>query len=153
LCCLDFGLTLYGQSETYWSGSYREINEVSPSFGKYLSMHPLIFVCAGLVWIGIFSLLIAILPEKMAMTVAMCVVIGHMTGAATWLCFRFGSYQACNGLFLLTAIVIVSAFNLGRSDNGRALIDWSQTRMPGWTRWGIAALLIVLPLWWFLIPH
>jgi len=153
LCSLDLGLTLYGQSDTYWTGDYRHVNEVSPSFGKYLAIHPLAFVAAGLVWIGIFSSLIAILPEMLAMTVSICVVIGHMTGAASWLAYRFASYQGCNALFLLTALLIVTAFNLGRSDKGHALIDWSRTRMPAWTRWGVAAMLIVLPIWWFLIPH
>lgn len=153
LCCLDFGLTLYGQSDAYWSGGYRDVNELSPSFAKYLSMHPLAFACAGLVWIGIFSSLISILPDKIAMTISICVVIGHMTGAASWLAYRFGSYQACNALFLLTAVVIVGAFNLGRSDTGGTLIDWSRTRVPAWTRWVLAAILIVLPIWWFLIPH
>ena len=153
LCCLDFGLTLYGQSDVYWRGDYRDVNELSPSFGTYLSMHPLAFVVAGLVWIGIFSSLIAILPEKIGMTISIGVLIGHMTGAASWLAYRFGSYQACNALFLLTAIVIVVAFNKGRSDTGRTLIDWSQTRVPAWTRWVLATLLVVLPIWWFLIPH
>lgn len=153
LCCLDFGLTLYGQSGAYWSGNYGNVNEVSPSFAKYLAIHPLAFVGAGLVWIGIFSSLIGILPEKIGMTISICVVIGHMAGAATWLLFRFGSYQACNALFLLTAIVIVAAFNMGHSDTGQTLIDWSRTRVPAWTRWALAALLVLLPIWWFLIPR
>ena len=153
LCCLDFGLTLYGQSDAYWNGTYSDINEISPSFGKYLSMHPLAFVGAALIWIAIFSSLIAILPEKVAMTISICVVIGHMTGAASWLAYRFGSYQACNALFLTTAVVIVSSFNLGRSEKGQTLIDWSRIGMPTWTRWIFAAILIVLPIWWFLIPH
>lgn len=153
LCCLDFGLTLYGQSDAYWAGNYSDVNEISPSFGKYLSTHPLAFVFAGLVWISIFSSLIAILPETIGMTISICVVIGHMTGAASWLAYRFGSYQSCNSLFLLTSIVIVVSFNRGRSDTGQTLIDWPRTRVPTWTRWVLAALLVVLPIWWFLIPH
>ncbi len=153
LCFLDFGLTLYGQSETYWSGSYSDVNEISPSFGKYLSIHPIAFVGAGLVWIAIFSSLIAILPEKLAMTVSVCVVLGHMTGAASWLAYRFGSYQACNALFLLTAVLIVGSFTLGRSENGQTVINWSRTGMPTWTRWVLAAILVALPIWWFLLPR
>lgn len=68
MCCLDFGLTLYGQSDVSWSGNYQDVNEISPSFGQYLSMHPMAFVAAGVIWTGIFSSLISLLPEKLGMT-------------------------------------------------------------------------------------
>ena len=153
LCSLDCGLTLYGQSEAYWAGQYRSVNELSPSFGQYLAIHPLAFVFADLVWICIFSTLIAILPEKVGMTISICVVIGHMAGAASWLAYRFGSYQSCNALFLLTSIAIVTSFNMGRSETGQTLIDWSRLPVPGWSRWILAAVLVIVPIWWFLIPH
>ena len=153
LCCLDFGLTLYGQSSAYWAGNYKDVNEISPSFRDYLTTHPLVFAGMGLVWIGIFSTLIAILPEKIGMTISIAVVIGHMAGATSWLAYRFGSYQACNALFLFTSIAIVTSFNMGRSDTGQTLIDWSRTPMPSWTRWILAVLLVAVPVWWFLIPH
>jgi hypothetical protein len=153
LCCLDLGLTLYGQSDAYWSGNYGHVDELSPSFGRSLALHPLAFVATGLAWVSIFSSLISILPEKLAMMLSICVVMGHMTGAASWLAYRFGSYQACNGLFLLTAVAIVTAFNWGRSDNGQAVLDWSRTGLPAWTRWVVVAMLLVVPSWWFLIPH
>jgi len=47
LCALDFGLTLYGQSDRYWAGNYTDVNEMSPSFARYLAIHPLAFVAAG----------------------------------------------------------------------------------------------------------
>ncbi len=153
LCCLDVGLTLYGQSAEYWSGQYGHVNEMSPSFAKYLAIHPLAFVRMCLVWVGIFSTLIAILPARIGMTISIAVVIGHMAGSASWLAYRLGSYQTCNALFLITSIVIVISFEKGRSDSGQTLINWSQTRVPVWTRWALAGLLIVLPIWWFLIPQ
>ena len=153
MCCLDFGLTLYGQSDAYWSGNYQDVNEMSPSFGRYLAMHPLAFVAAAAVWIVILSSLIALLPEKLGMTLSIGIVLGHMAGAASWLAFRFGSYQSCNVLFLLTAGVIVTAFNMGRSDSGQTLIDWSRTPIPTWIRWLLIATLAILPVWWFLVPQ
>ena len=42
LCVLDFGLTLYGQSVAYWDGDFDAVNEGSPSFAHYLSLHPLV---------------------------------------------------------------------------------------------------------------
>jgi hypothetical protein len=153
LCCLDFALTLYGQSPAYWAGNYQAVNEISPSFRWYLETHPLLFAVMGMVWIGIFSTLIAILPEKIGMAISVAVVIGHMAGSATWLAYRLNSYQSCNALFLFTSIAIVTSFNMGRSDTGRTLIDWNRTNVPPWTRWILAAALVALPVWWFLIPH
>jgi hypothetical protein len=153
LCLLDFGLTLYGQSDAYWSGNYSAFNEMSPSFGQYLSIHPLVFVAAGIVWIGLFSTLIVILPEQIAMTLAVCVVIGHMLGAFSWLAYRFQSYQTCNALSLVTAALIVTSFNMGRSGNGQGLLNWTRTGLPSWTRWAFSVLLAVIPVWWFLVPR
>jgi hypothetical protein len=153
LCCLDFGLTLYGQSSAYWAGDYNDANELSPSFRAYLTSHPLVFAAMCLVWIGIFSTLIVILPEKLGMTVSIAVVLGHMAGSTTWLAYRFNSYQACNALFLFTSIAIVASFNLGRSDTGQTMINWARLGVPLWTRLILAAILVAVPIWWFLIPH
>ena len=153
LCCLDISLTLFGQSPAYWAGNYQDVNEISPSFRVYLTTHPLVFAGMGLVWIAIFSSLIAILPEKVGMTISIAIVIGHTTGSATWLLYRFNFYLACIALCLFTSIAIVTSFNMGRSDTGETLIDWSRTPVPSWTRWILAVLLVAISLWWFLIPH
>jgi hypothetical protein len=42
---------------------------------------------------------------------------------------------------------------MGRSDTGQTLIDWSRAPVPTWTRWLLIAILFILPIWWFLIPH
>jgi len=153
LCLLDFGLTLYGQSGAYWSGSYQDVNELSPSFGYYLSIHPLAFLGAMVLWIAIFSAAIVLLPEMFAMAAAIAIVIGHMAGAASWLAFRFNNYQACNALFLVTSFVVVLAFKRGQTDDGTAAFKWHRTGLPDWVRWVVIAALIGLPVWWFLIPR
>ena len=53
----------------------------------------------------------------------------------------------------LTSIAIVTPFNLGRSDTGETLINWSRLGVPHWIRWLLAAMIITVPVWWFLIPH
>ena len=153
LCSLDFGLTLYGQSDTYWNGDFSSVNEMSPSFARFLAIHPLTFVAAQLLWIAIFSVLILLLPEKLALTLVLAIVIGHMAGAATWLAYRFNSYQSCNVLFLATSGVIVFAFKRGQNNDGRAAFKWERTGLPSWTRWLLIAALISLPVWWFIIPR
>ena len=153
LCTLDVGLTLYGQSDAYWSGNYADVNEISPSFGYYLSIHPLVFAAVVFVWIAIFSAIILLLPEMLALTICIAIVIGHMAGAATWFAYRFNNYQACNALFLITSLVVVLAFKRGQTNDGRSAVDWQRTGLPGWSRWLIVLALIGLPVWWFLIPR
>ena len=153
LCMLDFGLTLYGQSESYWSGNFSDANEISPSFAQYLAIHPLAFVGAGLLWIISFSSIVVLLPEILALTVSIAVVIGHMGGAATWFAYRFHNYQACNALFLATAFIVVLSFKRGQNDTGASALNWRHTGVPEWIRWAVVAILIALPVWWFLIPH
>jgi hypothetical protein len=153
LCSLDLGLTLYGQSTDYWAGNYSAVSEGSPSFAHYLSIHPLMFAGAGLLWMAFFSAVILLLPEKLALTLSIGVMLGHMAGAASWLMYRFGAYQMCNALFIVTAGLIVLAFKRGQRTDGRSAFDWERTGLPGWIRWLLIAVLALLPTWWFLIPR
>jgi hypothetical protein len=153
LCGLDFGLTFYGQSAEYWAGNYSAVNEMSPSFNYYLSVHPLMAGAAMLLWMFLFSALILLLPEMLALVLVVAIVIGHMVGATTWLAFSLRSYQACGVLFLLTSALIVFAFKRGQNSDGRAAFDWSRTGLPGWARWVVILLLAALPVWWFLVPR
>lgn len=153
LCSLDYGLTLYGQSEEYWRGNYQVVNEMSPSFAHYLAIHPLASVAAAFVWITVFSAVVLLVPEGMALVISVAIVIGHMEGAASWLAYRFHAYQACNALSLGVAVLIVVAFKRGQNTDGSAAFDWQRTGLPEGAQWLLIAVLVVLPTWWFLIPH
>lgn len=153
VCLLDYSLTLAGQSSSYWGGDYTSVNEGSPSFAYYLTVHPLVAVAAGFLWIAIFSTIILLLPETIALIVAIAVLFGHTIGALTWLMFRFHSYQACNLLFLVSSTLVVFAFKKGQSKDGRSVIQWERTGLPEWCRWLTIAALATVPIWWFLIPH
>jgi hypothetical protein len=152
LCCLDFGLTLYCQSPTYWSGNYAHANEMSPSFRYYLTIHPVMFVAMVIVWIALFSTMIAILPVTVSRAIAVTVVIGHMIGAGSWPPFR-GSYQLGCSLILLTSFVIATFFTLGQADPGQPMINWHRTGFPDWTRWVLTGCLFSVAVWWFVVPH
>ncbi|MEO0532064.1 MAG: hypothetical protein AAF266_16040 [Planctomycetota bacterium] len=153
VCLFDIGLTMAGQSEAYWAGDYSAVEELSPSAAHYLSIHPLYAAGMAAVWIGLFTVVIALLPEFLALTVSIAIVIGHLTAATTWLLYRFGSYQGANAVCLLTALVIVLSFKRGQSVDGSSAIDWRRTGLPEPVRWLTIGLLILLPLWWFLIPR
>jgi len=153
LCTLDAGFTLYGQSPNYWAGNYADVNELSPSFAHALSIHPLAFVGLILLWIVLFSATILLLPELLALTISVAIVIGHVAGAGGWLLYHFENYQACIALVLVSAFVIVLSFKRGQCESGQSAFDWQRTGLPGWSRWALVALLIALPVWWLLIPH
>jgi hypothetical protein len=153
LCIVDNGLTLYGQSDEYWNGDYASVNELSPSFARYLAIHPLAFVAAGLLWMAIFSTLIGLLPRFWAVFITIGIVLGHMTGAASWLAYRFGSYQSANLLFAITALIVTCALRRVDLCAEHAIIDWSRFPLPNWTRWVAIAILFALPAWWFFIPR
>lgn len=153
ICLLDYSLTLAGQSSAYWSGDYTAVNEVSPSFAYYLTVHPLAAMAAGVLWIAIFSAIILLLPEMLALIVSIAILFGHTFGALSWLMFRFHSYQACNLLFLVSATLVVYAFKKGQSNEGRSAIQWERTGLPEWSRWLVIATFATVPIWWFLIPR
>jgi hypothetical protein len=85
LCLLDIVLTLYGQSSAYWDGEFRDVTEASPVFAAYLAIHPVVFVVAGLVWIAVFTTLVATLPATLGSVVATAVSMGHAVGSLAWL--------------------------------------------------------------------
>jgi hypothetical protein len=153
LCLLDFGLTLFCQPSAYWAGDHTAVSEISPSYAHALAIHPLVFCGVGLSWICIFSALILLLPESLALTLTVAIVIAHMAGAASWLVYRFHSYQSANLLALMTSGLIVLAFKRGQDRDGRPAFNWDRTGFPGWIRWLLILLIAVLPVWWYIIPH
>jgi hypothetical protein len=85
LCLLDIVLTLCGQSSAYWDGEFRDVTEASPAFAACLTIHPVVFVVAGLVWIAVFTSLVTTLPALLGRVVATTFSIGHAVGALAWL--------------------------------------------------------------------
>jgi hypothetical protein len=149
---LDGALTLAGQSESYWSGSYAQTNEASPTFDHLLTIHPLAFVAGLLTWMGVFTGIILLLPDTLALVVCIAVTLGHTVGAATWVFFRYQyGYQVCNGLFLLAAV----ALGLGIRWGWRAGPS-QEYRLPvlsaRW-RWVLAAVLFAIGVYLFLWPR
>ncbi len=123
-------------------GELRAVNEGSPTFNHLLQIHPAAFMAGLLVWAAVFVGLILLLPDTPALIVSIAVTFGHTVGAATWLLFRFDyGYQICNGLFLLSAVVLGLGIRHGwRASPARAY------QPPGWhpiVRWSVVAALPV----------
>lgn len=152
LCALDGSVTLAGQSAEYWAGNYAVANEGSPTFNHLLQFHPSAFATGLAVWAAIFVVVLLLLPETPALILSIAVTFGHTAGAATWLLFGYKyGYQACNALFLTTAIVLGLGIRNGwraRPDKDYKFRDW-----PLGLRWAVAALLFGVGVYLFLWPR
>ncbi len=150
---LDAALTLRGQSAEYWAGNYTRVNELSPTFHHLLAYHPLAFVVGFLGWVLIFATMILLLPRTLALAMSLAVTIGHTWGATTWLLHRFHyGYQACEALFVLTALVLALGIERIWGAGGKpAELAGSRLRPP--LRWGLVAVLAGIAGYLFLWPR
>jgi len=107
----DGSITLYGQSEAYWSGNYELANESFPAFNWALQQHPMVFIAQSLVWVTVFCLLILVLPNFLSEVTAFALVQGHTWGVMTWLVYSLQlNYYLCLLYFLGIAVVLVYCF-------------------------------------------
>ena len=152
LCVLDNTLTLVGQSSQYWAGNYGCVNEGSPTFCQLLQIHPAAFIAGGAIWIMVFVGGILLLPGTLALILSIAVTFGHTAGAASWLYFRFHyGYQICNGLFLLSAMLV----GIGIRWGWRALPerDYRLRRLPSLARWVMLVVLLGASVYLYLWPR
>jgi hypothetical protein len=154
LSFLDALVTLYGQSASYWSGNYQCVNEISPTFNQLLHIHPGAFLLGGAAWIVVLSAMILLLPEVLALSVAMAITLGHITAINSWIgMLPPHGYAISNLLSAVGSLILVVFFKRGQSESGESAIDWKRTGLPGWTRWMTIACLAVVPIYLFLIPR
>ena len=141
LCIVDVTLTLVGQPSQYWAGNYAYVNEMSPAFNQLLQIHPAAAITGTVAEIMILVACILLLPNTLATILSVAATIGHTTGAATWLLGRFHfGFQLCNGLILLSAILIAIGIQWSRqtaSDREHRFWKWSP-----FVRWSLVSLLL-----------
>lgn len=147
---LDGGLTLAGQSASYWSGEFEQVNEASPRFRQLLVVHPLAFAGGILTWIGIFVAIILLLPDTLALAVSLTVTFGHCVGALTWIIWRFQyGYQVANLLFLVAGILLALGIRSGwrarPADEYRLPLSPVARGLISFLLFGIGAYLFLWP--------
>lgn len=153
-CLFDAAVTLYGQSAAYWMGDYQIVEEMSPTPRYWLQIHPLVFVAGTGGWILTFSAIILLLPETLALSLAMMVCLGHLVCGNCWVMWRMpNGYFLGNAIFVVASFVLVLMFKRGQNGAGNSVIDWQRTGLPGWMRWATIACLALIPIYLFLIPR
>ena len=89
-----FGLTLAGQSESYWAGEHSTASELNPLGYPLLAFSPWLFIAVAVSWLGLFSAFIIGLPRRLAGWLAVGIALGHALGGSTWLSRDFGIVAA-----------------------------------------------------------
>jgi hypothetical protein len=112
---LDVTLTLHGQPPEYWAGDYTRTTEGAAFYRRLYEIHPSAGVGGNLLFIGLIGALLVLLPERLAVVLALAAAFGSTWGASTWVERHLitraawgsptgvGWYQAVNALFLMTA--------------------------------------------------
>lgn len=150
LGALDCGLTLRGQSAAYWQGNYNDVNEASPFLNRLLHVHPRAFVAGMAALATIFVAMILLLSDVLALMTSIAVTMGHMMGSISWL-LRFGfSYQACNNLCAVCAILLGLGIYYGWRSRPE---EPYRIGLPLAVRWLIAGILIAIAIYLFLWPR
>ena len=153
LACLDSTLTLAAQSKEYWAGNYARVNEMSPTFHQLLAYHPLAFVAGEAGWILIFTGMILLMPQTLALIMSIAVTLGHTGGAASSLLFRYPyGYQVCIGLCLLVAVGLAVGIRWG----WRAEPQFDAPvglRLPCALRWAVIVALFGIAVYLYLWPR
>jgi hypothetical protein len=153
LACLDSALTLGGQSAAYWAGNYSRVNEASPTFHQLLAYHPLAYFAGQAGWILVFTLMILLMPQTLALMTSIAVTLGHTLGAASWFVFRLHyGYQLCSGLFLMTAIGLAVGIRWGWQAEPRSDEPIGR-KLPMAFRWAVIGLLFSVAAYLFLWPR
>ena len=111
---LDVGLTLWGQSPSYWvDGLFA--NEGNPLAERLLLIHPMAFLGAGVVWLVFVQGLISILPRIAALSVSVAVAQSHAWAAGGWIRMFFPyPHLFLAMLFLASAAMAVLACERSR---------------------------------------
>lgn len=108
MCLFDTAVTLYFQPAAYWAGDYARVNEFSPVDRWMLGRHPGLFAAWVMVWITAFCIAILKLPTRIALGIALFLLINNTAGAASWLGRRFpeGGWVQI-GLYAVTAALVI----------------------------------------------
>lgn len=109
-CALDASLTLVFQPETYWTGGFAAVNEISPIDRWMLMQHPIAFAVWVATWIVAFSVVIRCLSARVGMAVAITLILGNVSGAYSWVSWRVpaGFWVSFGMNVFIAALVVVT---------------------------------------------
>jgi hypothetical protein len=100
---LDTTQRVCAQPAAYWAGNYQYILQEGTPFVRTLyTWHPLAAVGGYVLWAGIITALLLLVPRLLAVMLAIAVVFGHIAGAYSWSAQLMDRYLGA--VFLLTGV-------------------------------------------------
>lgn len=81
----DGAVTLGAQSSEYWAGGYQAVEELNPVGAWLLGVHPAAFAGGLVIWIGVVTAMLFLLPRRIGRVAACAVMFGHGIGICSWL--------------------------------------------------------------------
>jgi hypothetical protein len=148
----DIGMTMHGQPAEYWSGEYSLTNEGSPFFRKLFMLHPMAAVAGEALWMSIILIGILLLPEVLAIILAIAIVFGHTGGGYTWLHYPIEPrwFQTAHGTLLVSALVL--GIGVHWSLHAPRAIEPGRRLRP-LVRWGLLAIATAIACYMYLVPQ
>jgi hypothetical protein len=151
----DVGMTFHGQPAAYWAGDYGRTTEGSPFFARLFEIHPLAAVAGEVLWLSIIFTWLLLMPEVLAVILAVAIVFGHTAGGFTWfgLLLERRWFQTLHGIFFVSATVLGVGLYwflwIGRRPDSVR----QERRLHPVFRWSLLAVASALAIYFYLIPQ
>jgi hypothetical protein len=151
----DIGLTMHGQPAAYWAGDYSRTTEGAPFFRKLFEIHPLAEAAGEALWAGVIVVGLLLLPEVLAVILAVAVVFGHTGGGYTWLGWPIESrwFQTLHGVLFVSATVLGLGLYWLLHVARREAESATTRRLHPVVRWGLIGIAGGLACYMYLIPQ
>jgi hypothetical protein len=154
LTCLDDGLTLSQQSREYWAGDYSKAHEGNPWYYHLLAEHPVAFIAWESASLLVFTGMILMLPQTLALTISIAFTLGYTVGTSTWL--LYGGFSHGHEMFCGLCLVTAASMALGIRWGWRAVPESDApagARLPFALRWLVILVLSGIAIYMNLWPH
>jgi hypothetical protein len=116
VCLGDQAATLWGQPSEYWAGHYSTTAEQSPHGSWLMARHPLAYLGAALGYMFLFTVVIVLLPRRLAWVAALALVLGHTWGMGVCLWDPQEPWRYWLLLSMFLAIAVLTVLCMERAD-------------------------------------
>lgn len=108
----DLIFTLLGQPQIYWQ-NYKAVSEGSPGGQFLLSIHPVAFVAAFVVYLILVSMILKKWKNSYTYILGIAFFVGHAWGSSSWISILFHSsnWYVMIGYFIVIAVPLGTALH------------------------------------------
>lgn len=111
----DVTITLAGQRATFWAGAFDTVEEGNPMARTVLLFGPWVFVAVATCGAAVYSAIIFLAHQSLAVTLSFGLTFAHALAAAYWLP-RHGLVRIVGAVVLLVAAERILAWSWARAE-------------------------------------